>query len=81
MLLENAKILVGDDSILARKQLKDVLTSFGAKNLLMQRTVRKRSINIKPKNRISYFLDIVMPVKDGIVAVQEIQNLTLPQIL
>ena len=28
MLLENAKILVGDDSILARKQLKDVLTLF-----------------------------------------------------
>lgn len=53
MLLENAKILVGDDSILARKQLKDVLTSFGF--ILMQRTVRKRSINIKPKNRISYF--------------------------
>lgn len=34
MLLENAKILVGDDSILARKQLKDVLTSFGAKNFI-----------------------------------------------
>ena len=29
MKLENAKILIGDDSILARKQLKDVLAAFG----------------------------------------------------
>ncbi len=55
MLLENAKILVGDDSILARKQLKDVLTSFGAKNFIDAANGQKRSINIKPKNRISYF--------------------------
>ena len=30
MQLKDAKILIGDDSILARKQLKDVLTSLGA---------------------------------------------------
>ena len=30
MLLKDAKILIGDDSILARKQLKDVLSSMGA---------------------------------------------------
>ena len=32
MKLEDAKILIGDDSILARKQLKDVLTTFGGKH-------------------------------------------------
>lgn len=30
MLLKDAKILIGDDSILARKQLKDLLSSMGA---------------------------------------------------
>lgn len=29
MKLEDAKILIGDDSILARKQLKDIILSIG----------------------------------------------------
>ena len=69
MLLENAKILVGDDSILARKQLKDVLTSFGAKNFIDAANGQEAIDQYKPD---LVFLDIVMPVKDGIAAVQEI---------
>ena len=30
MLLSESKILIGDDSILARKQLKDILSELGA---------------------------------------------------
>ena len=71
MLLENAKILVGDDSILARKQLKDVLTSFGAKNF--DAANGQEAIDqYKAEKPDLVFLDIVMPVKDGIAAVQEI---------
>ena len=81
MLLENAKILVGDDSILARKQLKDVLTSFGAKNFIDAANGQEAIDQYKAEKPDLVFLDIVMPVKDGIAAVQESVNLTLPQIL
>ena len=69
MLLENAKILVGDDSILARKQLKDVLTSFGAKNFIDAANGQEAIDQYKAEKPDLVFLDIVMPVKD---AVQEI---------
>ena len=53
MKLDNAKILIGDDSILARKQLK--------------------AIDLyKSEKPDIVFLDIVMPIKDGIAAVNEI---------
>lgn len=72
MLLENAKILVGDDSILAKKQLKDVLTSFGAKNFIDAANGQEAIDQYKAEKPDLVFLDIVMPVKDGIAAVQEI---------
>ena len=72
MLLENAKILVGDDSILARRQLKDVLTSFGAKNFIDAANGQEAIDQYKAEKPDLVFLDIVMPVKDGIAAVQEI---------
>ena len=30
MTLEDAKILIGDDSILARKQIKDIISQYGS---------------------------------------------------
>lgn len=54
MKLEDAKILIGDDSILARKQLKDVLTTFGGKHFSKLQMGRKQLKNLKLKNRISY---------------------------
>lgn len=30
MILDDAKILIGDDSILARKQIKDMISKFGS---------------------------------------------------
>lgn len=72
MLLKDAKILIGDDSILARKQLKDVLISMGATQFIEavngKETVEKY-IDEQPD---MVFLDIVMPIKDGITAVKEI---------
>ena len=72
MLLKDAKILIGDDSILARKQLKDILSSMGAVHFIEavngKETVEKY-ISEKPD---VIFLDIIMPIKDGITAVKEI---------
>ena len=72
MLIKDAKILIGDDSILARKQLKDVLSSFGAVNFIDAvngKEAVEKYISEKPD---LVFLDIVMPIKDGISAVKEI---------
>lgn len=72
MLLNETKILIGDDSILARRQLKDVLTSMGAVNFIEAvngKEVVEKYISEKPD---IVFLDIIMPIKDGITAVKEI---------
>ena len=74
MLLKDAKVLIGDDSILARKRLKDVLASMGATHFVEavngKETVEKY-ISEKPD---VVFLDIIMPIKDGITAVKEIME-------
>lgn len=73
MKLTNATILIGDDSILARKQLKDVIKSFGGETIYEASNgddAVKLAIEHKPD---LIFLDIVMPVKDGITAIQEIR--------
>ncbi len=72
MLLEDAKILIGDDSILARKQLKDVLASMGCQNFIDAANGQESIDKYKSEHPDLVFLDIVMPVKDGIVAVKEI---------
>lgn len=72
MLLKDAKILIGDDSILARKQLKDVLSSMGATSFIEAvngKEAVEKYISEKPD---IVFLDIIMPIKDGITAVKEI---------
>ena len=55
-----------------RKQLKDVLTSFGAKNFIDAANGQEAIDQYKAEKPDLVFLDIVMPVKDGIAAVQEI---------
>lgn len=72
MTLENIKILICDDSILARKKLKDFLVSIGCTQIL-DAVDGQMAIDIyKEKRPDIVFLDIVMPVKNGITAVKEI---------
>ncbi len=75
MLLSESKILIGDDSILARKQLKDILSELGAKHYIEavngQEAIEK--YNEEPADIV--FLDIVMPVKDGVMATREIMQM------
>lgn len=72
MNLENAKILIGDDSILARKQLKDIICSFGGDQFLEASNGQEAIDLYKEHHPNIVFLDIVMPVKDGNEALTEI---------
>ena len=74
MRLDDAKILISDDSILARKQLKDVISEYGTPTFF-ETTNGQDAIDIYKKEKPNLvFLDIVMPVKDGIAAVKEIRE-------
>ena len=69
----NLTILVGDDSILARKQLKDVITKYTTDPTFIDASNGQEAIDkYKESHPDLVFLDIVMPIKDGISAVSEI---------
>ena len=70
--LKDCKILVCDDSILARKQLKDVLTSAGCCNFFEAKDGQAAIDMYKAEKPDLVFLDIVMPNVDGIEAVKQI---------
>ena len=74
MKLEDAKILIGDDSILARKQLKDVITSLGINNIIEASNGQEAIDMYKAHYPDIVFLDIVMPIKDGQTAISEIME-------
>lgn len=68
------KILICDDSMLMRKKLKGSLSLCGSFDIL-EATDGQKAIDIyKEKNPDLVFMDIVMPVKDGIQAVSEIKD-------
>ena len=74
MLLKDAKILIGDDSILAREQLKDLLSSMGASRFTEAVNGKEAVEKYIAEQPDLVFLDIVMPIKDGISAVREIME-------
>jgi two-component system, chemotaxis family, chemotaxis protein CheY len=68
------KILICDDSILVRKRLKESLSLCGSFDIL-EATNGEQAVDIyKEKNPDLVFMDIVMPIKDGIQAVLEIKG-------
>lgn len=72
MVLDDVKILIGDDSILARKQLKDIILQHGTPIFLEARNGQEVVDFYKKESPDLVFLDIVMPVKDGNAAIREI---------
>lgn len=74
MRLDDAKILISDDSILARKQLKDMISSHGAPTYIEASNGQEAIDKYKTEHPDLVFLDIVMPVKDGNVAIREIME-------
>ncbi|MDD6306102.1 MAG: response regulator [Clostridiales bacterium] len=72
MTLDDAKILIGDDSILARKQIKDIISQYGSP-IFLEASNGQDCIDIyKNEKPTLVFLDIVMPVKDGNAVIREI---------
>ena len=70
---ENAKILIGDDSILARQQLKDVIALYLDSPVFIEAANGKEAVSKYEEEKPDLtFLDIVMPVRDGILATLEI---------
>lgn len=72
--MENVKILICDDSILARKQLKDIIEAHGC-NSFLEASNGQEAIDVYKEHRPELvFVDIVMPVKDGVQAIHEIRE-------
>jgi len=72
MKLEGIKVLICDDSILSRKKMKDYLVANDCTNIL-EAVDGEAAVEIYKKEKPDVvFMDIVMPKKDGIVAVKEI---------
>ncbi len=72
MTLDNAKILIGDDSIFARRQLKDMIGSWGNFTFIEAADGQEVIDLFLAEKPDLVLLDIVMPIKDGIAAVEEI---------
>ncbi len=70
----NARILVCDDSILARKSLTGILSGFGYTDI-NEVGNGEDAVNFCRDNKCDIvFLDIVMPIKDGVTATAEIKE-------
>ena len=72
--MSNTKtVLICDDSILARKQLGDVIRKFDSEIEIVQATNGEEAVEkYKEVHPALTFLDIVMPKMDGITAVKNI---------
>ena len=68
----NIRILVCDDSILARKSMTAMLNSFGYENVTEVSNGEDAVNKYKEEKPDIVFLDIVMPFNDGITATKEI---------
>ena len=74
MSIENAKILITDDSILVRKQLKDIISTLGSPVFIEAVDGQDAIDKYKESKPDLVFLDIVMPKKDGNAAIREIME-------
>jgi two-component system chemotaxis response regulator CheY len=72
MKLDDAKILICDDSILARKQLKDIIKTVGSPQFMEASDGQIAVEKYKENKPDLVFLDIVMPHMDGNVAINAI---------
>ncbi|AKN31118.1 chemotaxis protein CheY [Clostridium carboxidivorans P7] len=72
MELHSLKVLICDDSSLIRKKLKELLFKYGCTEIF-EASDGQNAIDMYKKYMPNLvFMDIVMPVKDGITALNEI---------
>ena len=74
MSIDDIKILITDDSILARKQLKDIISTLGSPVFIEAKDGQDAIDKYKENQPDLVFLDIVMPKKDGNDAIREIMQ-------
>lgn len=72
MQIDDLKILICDDSILARKQMKDIINTLGSPTIIEAANGQLAIDMYKEHKPDLTFVDIVMPVKDGNAAITEI---------
>ena len=72
MIQNDVKILISDDSVLARKQLKDIISNYGNPTFFEASNGQDAIDTYKKESPDLVFLDIVMPIKDGNAAIREI---------
>lgn len=72
MKIEDLTVLVCDDSILARKQIKDIVLTLGKPQFIEASDGQTAIDKYKEFHPDLVFLDIVMPKKDGNVVIEEI---------
>jgi len=72
----NKKIaLICDDSLLVRKKLKDLLLECGCQEIIEAKNGQQAIEQYQAKNPDIVFMDIVMPVLDGIEALKKIKEI------
>ena len=71
-MLNNFIVLICDDSILARKQLKDIISTLGNPTFIEASDGQEAIDKYKANKPDMVFLDIVMPKKDGNIVISEI---------
>ena len=74
MSIDNGKVLICDDSILARKQIKDVIAMVGSPTIFEASNGESAIQIYKEEKPDLVFLDIVMPKKDGLFFLEEMKN-------
>jgi two-component system chemotaxis response regulator CheY len=74
MSIEDLKVLICDDSILARKQIKDIISADGIPTFYEASDGQGAIDMYKEHKPDIVFLDIVMPKKDGNIAIEEIMS-------
>jgi len=74
MSINEGKVLICDDSILARKQIKDCISIAGTPTIYEASDGDKAVEIYKEHKPDLVFLDIVMPKKDGNIAIKEIME-------
>ena len=72
--MKDVTILICDDSILARKQLKDSIKKCGFDSFLEASNGQEAIDLYKEHQPDLVFVDIVMPIKDGVEAIHEIRG-------
>lgn len=73
MIKMSLKVMVCDDSIFVRKKMKEAVAAAGVTDIIEAADGQQAIDNYKAEKPDLVFMDIIMPVKDGVAALTEIK--------